>query len=124
MAYARHNWVCGETITAELLNNIEDGIEEALACCGGGSEKKVLAVTSNNEIASWSDFSTYQETFDYCQQGGAENIDVFYSSGTGSACHGEYYRYDSDLNCYSYNLSEPCFGILEIYSNKIEVYWD
>ena len=35
MAYEPKTWVCGETITAELLNNIEDGIEEALACCGG-----------------------------------------------------------------------------------------
>lgn len=36
MAYERHNWQCGETVTAELLNNIEDGIAEALDCCSGG----------------------------------------------------------------------------------------
>ena len=34
MAYTRHNWQCNETITANLLNNIEDGVEEALECCG------------------------------------------------------------------------------------------
>lgn len=25
MAYERHEWECGETITAELLNNLEGG---------------------------------------------------------------------------------------------------
>ena len=36
MAYVRHDWVCGETITEQKMNNIEDGIEEALECCSGG----------------------------------------------------------------------------------------
>lgn len=30
MAYERHTWVDGETITDTKLNNIEDGIEEAM----------------------------------------------------------------------------------------------
>lgn len=29
MAYTKHNWQNGETITDELLNNMESGIEEA-----------------------------------------------------------------------------------------------
>ena len=37
MPYTNHNWTCGEEITAEKLNNIETGIEEALDCCGGGT---------------------------------------------------------------------------------------
>lgn len=37
MAYEKHNWVCGETITADLLNNLEGGVEEALECCGSGA---------------------------------------------------------------------------------------
>lgn len=37
MAYEKQTWQCGDIVTAEKLNNIEDGIEEALACCGGGS---------------------------------------------------------------------------------------
>ncbi len=35
MAYEKNTWSCGDDITADKLNNIEDGIEEALACCGG-----------------------------------------------------------------------------------------
>lgn len=29
MAYSKHNWQTGETISEELLNNMESGIEEA-----------------------------------------------------------------------------------------------
>lgn len=34
MAYTPKQWVCGETITADGLNNIEEGVQEALECCG------------------------------------------------------------------------------------------
>lgn len=48
--FVRHNWVCGETITADRLNNIEGGVEEALDCCGSslvvtmteGGDKEVV----------------------------------------------------------------------------------
>lgn len=33
MAYEKHEWTCGETITADLLNNLEGGVEQALECC-------------------------------------------------------------------------------------------
>ena len=33
MAYTPKQWVCGETITADGLNNIEEGVQEALDCC-------------------------------------------------------------------------------------------
>ena len=36
MAYTPKHWVCGETITDVGLNNIEEGIQEALDCCGEG----------------------------------------------------------------------------------------
>ena len=35
MSYVKHNWECGEVVTADLLNNLENGVEEALECCGG-----------------------------------------------------------------------------------------
>ena len=38
MSYTPKNWVCGETITADGLNNMEDGIQEALECCSGGGD--------------------------------------------------------------------------------------
>ena len=33
MAYAKNEWQCGDTITADLLNHMEQGIEDA---SGGG----------------------------------------------------------------------------------------
>lgn len=45
MAYEKKTWVCGETITADGLNNIENGIEEALDCC----ESKLPAVTTDDD---------------------------------------------------------------------------
>ena len=36
MAYEPKTWECGETITADALNNLEEGVQEALECCSGG----------------------------------------------------------------------------------------
>lgn len=36
MPYVRKTWQCGDVVTDEALNNIEDGIEEALQGGGGG----------------------------------------------------------------------------------------
>lgn len=47
MSYTRHNWDCGEVVTNEKLNNIEDGIQEALACCGGG-DAEIFWVDANH----------------------------------------------------------------------------
>lgn len=40
MAYEPTTWACGDIVTAEKLNNIEDGIQEALDCCEGGGVLK------------------------------------------------------------------------------------
>lgn len=45
MAYTKKTWECGETITADALNHIEDGIEEASQ---GGAEPLVLHVISDD----------------------------------------------------------------------------
>lgn len=78
MAYKRHDWECGDVVTAELLNNIEDGIEEALECCGGGggSAKLVLeerAATveecANGGFVSIITSHTWQEIYDLIENG-------------------------------------------------------
>ena len=62
MSYTPKEWVCGETITADGLNNIEDGIQEALDCCGGGGALAVNIVSctsgSGAKVASPIDPST------------------------------------------------------------------
>ena len=42
MAYEKQTWQCGETITADKLNHMEDGIEEC--CSGGGSAPLIVEV--------------------------------------------------------------------------------
>ena len=37
MSYSEYTWQTGETITAEKLNNLEGGVQEALECCGGSA---------------------------------------------------------------------------------------
>lgn len=44
MAYERTNWTCETSITPERMNNIEDGIEEALECCNGGNSAEVIKI--------------------------------------------------------------------------------
>ena len=37
MAYTPHTWRCGELVTDDDMNRIEEGIQEALDCCNGYS---------------------------------------------------------------------------------------
>lgn len=45
MSYTPHTWVNNETITAEKLNNIEDGVQEA-AQSGGGIDALIYRPNS------------------------------------------------------------------------------
>lgn len=44
MAYEPNTWECGDIVTADKLNNLEEGVQEALECCegGGGSEPLIV----------------------------------------------------------------------------------
>lgn len=56
MAYSRKTWECGDVVTAEALNNIEDGIEEAMSGSGG---KFVVTFTYSNN--TWTSDKTIDE---------------------------------------------------------------
>lgn len=53
MAYTPKTWACGETITAEKLNNIEEGIQEALECCEGGGGGNLIDFSWNSELYTY-----------------------------------------------------------------------
>lgn len=81
MAYTRHEWSCGETITADLLNNLEGGVEEALA--GGGGDKPFLmgyfTVEQNDNMLVSSNivlWATPYELFGTIDQGQTINIEL------------------------------------------------
>lgn len=53
MAYTPTEWVCGDTITAERLNKLENGLAE---CCGGGGAEPLI-VNVNNDVPASLDHS-------------------------------------------------------------------
>lgn len=62
MAYEPTVWNCGDTITAEKLNKLENGLAE---CCGGGTEP-LIAFAKDNELVDASSgnrltFADFQE---------------------------------------------------------------
>ena len=54
MAYERHTWTAPELITKEKLNNIEDGVEEALKAAGGIKDVQTdgISIVNSNQIAN------------------------------------------------------------------------
>lgn len=50
MAYEPKEWVCGETITADGLNNLEEGVQEALECCDSSESFEVVYDATNSTI--------------------------------------------------------------------------
>lgn len=65
MAYEKQTWECGETITAEKLNHIENGIADASSGGGGGtSEPFVLEkVSEESSIRFNKTFGEIKEAF-------------------------------------------------------------
>lgn len=62
MAYEKHTWVCGETITAESLNHIENGIEALepmmLTYAGTTREEADAAIMGNGYLnATWQEIN-------------------------------------------------------------------
>ena len=47
MAYEPTVWACGDTITADKLNKLENGLAE---CCGGGSAPLVVHVVESEQL--------------------------------------------------------------------------
>ena len=54
MAYVEHTWVNGETITAEKMNNIEEGIVEASQ--SGGSSYDAVILAYQDDASYWSGY--------------------------------------------------------------------
>lgn len=86
MAYEKHTWSCGETVTAELLNNMEDGIAEG----GGTNEPLVISVESSDECKGMIFNVTMQELRDAVQQNRPIYIDDGLDSSFMLAISGQY----------------------------------
>lgn len=66
MSYEKKTWETGEVITADGLNNLEEGVQEALDCCGG-AEQPIFVVNVTNPIEGEGDPTsdkTYAEIYE------------------------------------------------------------
>lgn len=61
MAYTPKTWVCGEVITAEDMNHIEEGIAEN---CGSCNEPLLLTATYDEVSGDYTFDQTWQEVHD------------------------------------------------------------
>lgn len=80
MAYTKQNWECGDLITADKMNHIEDGIEDASS--GGGS--LIVTVTSRTATAEECSGGGYVEEYSHSWQ------EIYDALASGTPC---YYGY-------------------------------
>lgn len=69
--YVPTTWECGDVVTAERLNHMEEGIEAANACCEGGSVLVVRATsfTIDGSTKAVETDTTWQEVADAIAEG-------------------------------------------------------
>ena len=67
MSYTPKTWTCGDAITAEELNRMESGIEEASQ--GGGGSTPLIVNASTEDNFEWVCDKTYGEIDDAVRSG-------------------------------------------------------
>lgn len=131
MAYTKTTWNCGDEISAERMNNIEDGIEEALACCGGGdvgyecTETLTTAYDGNVTTAYDNSNCPYGNVTGtiFAQPGQTAKITfngteyILPDIGSGAAEYGAPYNESDDL----YDFSEYPFNIYSYSENDTPI---
>lgn len=127
--FVKKTWACGDSITADELNRMENGIEEAVECCGGGSAgysctEGYVSLYDGNVTTSDEDNPPYAEvsvtdifgedempaslkvTFN-----GTEYICSNHSEVSLSAAYGATDVYDAQEGVYVYNWDEYPFVV-------------
>lgn len=69
MAYEKQTWECGETITAEKLNHIEDGIADASSGGGGTLKLNIVDKADSGSAYTYTYDHTWQEVHDAIERG-------------------------------------------------------
>lgn len=144
MSYTEHTWVDGETITAEKLNNLEEGVAEA-----GGAKYDLVIRFSNldghTDLSDWeiSDAEIISGSIQACEeklmQGTPVDALLIFRFGTGGADPNRimadtYYRligldiHYSELTFYGGGFwGYPIIPITIYYDSNYEIsdwYWD
>lgn len=111
MAYEKQTWECGEVISAEKLNHMEEGIEE---CCSGGGEPFIVTFT-NTSSDPYAPTFTADKTFEEVANA-IENGKVVRMKGTGLPARDEY------LDMTYYNAGgDIYFSSADVYSGYVYI---
>lgn len=108
MSYEKHTWETGETITAEKLNNLENGVASS-----GDEGSPIIIVTVTEDSGTYTTNKTYEEALSVINSGG---ICIFKIVG-----YLTYYYY---LASYHDDIQSPyisaCYSLANYYNeNKI-----
>lgn len=138
MAYTKTNWKDGDVISAERMNKIEKGIEDAWS--SGGSEDIIIPFTYNAYIDEWTMGSSYAEMQQAMDEGKALRFNISITNGNKLDANriiignNGYIHYDSDtLSFYTelftyttiqsnsqYSGNTGCSGYITITDNGID----
>lgn len=97
MPYEKHTWQTGETITAEKLNNIEEGINTLNA--GGCLYIEILSIDSENNTA------TLSKTFEEINNAFHNNLNIVLSDSSEGYVYQLTYMFPDYV--YGWNYSPP-----------------
>lgn len=111
MAYTPTNWECGDVVTAELLNKLEEAVENLSVIVDGmdgGDSKFVIGVdTSTNTLDK-----TWQEIYDAMNQG--QSAVVRFSTPTGSIHESPETSVVVSVDSYSVTVITPQVGTASV----------
>ena len=119
MAYTRHTWQSGEVISSALLNNIEDGIEEAAS--SGGSERFIIECTPDEEnstekVKVYTHNVTLQEAYEAFTSGREVYAKLNQESDQGTEIlyiHLNVVDYGNDIIMFTAAFHNPGAGLFE-----------
>lgn len=101
MAYDKHTWITGETITASKLNHIEDGIVECCSSC----DTLIVTLTSGGDYQFGTADATFGEIYTAYKSG--RHIRIQWSD----TVYGNYEEMNGDVVGYTiHNEANQWYG--------------
>lgn len=100
MAYTKQNWQCGDVVTDEKMNHIEQGIADAHECCeSGGDGGAIFIHHAGSGACHGTDYNLIDISYQEIVDGLADGKTFWYvdSSGAYSQWLSVYARFDDTL---------------------------
>ena len=115
MAYEPKEWVCGETITADALNHLEQGVAD----CGGGGVLVAEVIATYNGVGYECTSDTTFEELEEAYSAGKAIVARLMINSDGSTPEAYWDRKDLSITAYAQGLA---FGfVLDYHHNGANV---